>query len=74
MKKPTRNIQYVIPIGDGWMVKSADRVKFSLIARDKKDAIAFAKEIAKNTKSDLVIYGKKMQILTTIRFKSSAKA
>jgi len=49
MSKSTKNIQYVIPIGN-------------------------AKEIARNNKSDLVIYGKKGQILSTISFRSMAKA
>jgi hypothetical protein len=74
MRKPAKNIQYVIPIGNAWMVKSANRAKFSLIANNKKDAVAFAKEIAKNLKSDLIIYGKKGEIQTTISYKTTARA
>jgi len=68
------NTQYVIPVGNAWMVKSANRAKFSLITDNKKDAVAFAKEIAKSTHSDLIIYGKNGQILTTSNYKAVAKA
>jgi hypothetical protein len=74
MSKSVKNIQYVIPIWNAWMVESANRAKFSLIADNKRDAVAFAKELARNNKSDLIIYGKKGQILSTISFRSMAKA
>jgi Uncharacterized protein conserved in bacteria (DUF2188) len=73
MSKPVNNTQYVIPIGNAWMVKAANRAKFSLIAVRKSEAITFARAIAKNIKPDLVIYGKKGQILTKISYKSMAK-
>lgn len=73
MSKPVDNTQHVLPIGNAWMVKAANRAKFSLIAVRKGEAIAFARAIAKNTKSDLIIYGKKCQILKTISYKSLAK-
>lgn len=73
MSKPVDNTQHVLPLGNAWMVKSANRAKFSLLAVRKGEAIAFARAIAKNTKSNLIIYGKKCQILKTISYKSLAK-
>ena len=32
MSKPVDNTQHVLPIGNAWMVKAANRAKFSLIA------------------------------------------
>jgi len=74
VKKTAKNIQYVIPVGNAWMVKSAKSAKFTLITDNKRDAVAFAKEIAKNTHSDLIIYGKNGQILTSSTYKAAAKA
>jgi hypothetical protein len=73
-KKISKNIQYVIPVGNAWMVKSADSAKFTLITDNKREAVAVAKEIAKNSHSDLVIYGKNGQILTSNSYKAVAKA
>ncbi len=73
-KKTSKNVQYVIPVGNAWMVKSANSTKFILISDNKKEAVAFAKEIAKNTHSELIIYGKNGQILTSSSYKAVAKA
>ena len=45
-KKTAKNVQYGVPVGNAWMVKSANSAKFSLITDNKRDAVAFAKEIA----------------------------
>lgn len=50
--------QHVIPLGTGWAVKKAGSKRFSLIADNKRDALNFAKEIAKNNKSELIVHGK----------------
>jgi hypothetical protein len=41
-KKTAKNIQYVIPVGNAWAVKSGDSAKFTVITNTKKEAIAFA--------------------------------
>ena len=50
--------QHVIPLGKGWAVKGGGNSKYTIITDNKKDAIAAAKSIAKNNKSELVIHGK----------------
>ncbi|MEJ7830871.1 MAG: DUF2188 domain-containing protein [Segetibacter sp.] len=50
--------QHVIPLGNGWAVKGEGSKKFTVITETQKDAITVAREIAKNNKSELVIYGK----------------
>lgn len=50
--------QHVLPLGNGWAVKGEGSKKFTVITETQKDAITVARGIAKNTKSELVIYGK----------------
>ncbi len=50
--------QHVIPLGNGWAVKGEGSKKFTVITETQKDAITVAREIAKNNKSELVIYGR----------------
>ena len=50
--------QHVIPLGNGWAVKGEGSKQFTVITETQKDAITVAREIAKNNKSELVIYGK----------------
>lgn len=64
-KKTAKKIQYVIPVGNGWAVKSAGNTKFTIITDNKKDAVSFATQIAKRNETDLVIYGKDGKILTS---------
>ncbi len=50
--------QHVIPLGNGWAVKEEGKTRFSLISQTQKDAIHFAREIAKNNHAQLVIHRK----------------
>lgn len=63
MKGEAKNIQYVIPVGNAWAVKSGNNTKFTLITTTKKEAVAFARQIAKTYESGLVVYGKNGQVL-----------
>jgi len=73
-KNTAENVQYVIPLGNAWAVKSKNGTKFLLISIDKRQAISFAREIAKTSASKLVVYGKKMQILSTASYAKKATA
>jgi hypothetical protein len=73
-KKVNTNVQYVIPLGNAWAVKSKNGTKFLLISIDKRQAISFAREIAKTSGSKLVVYGKKMQILSSASYAKRAGA
>jgi len=51
-------VQHVIPLGNGWVVKSADTTKFTAITDSKKEAVAIATHIAKTKHTDLVVHDK----------------
>jgi hypothetical protein len=59
-------------LGNGWIVKSANTTRFTVITDSKKDAIAIATSIAKTKKTGLVIYNKDGQIGITKSFAASA--
>ena len=50
--------QHVLPLGNGWVVKGEGSKRFTVITETQRDAIAVARGIAKNNKSELVIYGR----------------
>lgn len=50
--------QHVVPLGNGWAVKREGSSRFTIITETQKDAIAVARGIAKNNKSELIIHGK----------------
>jgi pyruvate/2-oxoglutarate/acetoin dehydrogenase E1 component len=72
-KKIVKKTQYVIPIGNAWMVKSEGSAKFTIITDNKREAVSFAKEIAKRYESDLIIYDKKGGIAESISYKKKGK-
>lgn len=50
--------QHVVPLGNGWVVKSSGSKKFTAITDTKKEAVAIATLIAKSKGSVLIIHGK----------------
>lgn len=48
--------QHVIPHNDNWAVKGEGNEKVTKIFDKKQDAIDFAKDVAKNQKSELIIH------------------
>jgi hypothetical protein len=64
-RRTAKNTLYVIPVGNAWAVKSGDSAKFTVITNSKKEAIAFATQVAKHYESELTVYGKNGQILIT---------
>lgn len=54
--------QHVVKHKDGWAVKGAGNEKVTKVTKTQKDAIDFAKEIAKNQESELIIHGKNGKI------------
>lgn len=58
---PTSNnesVQHVVPLGNGWVVKTANAKTFTIITDNKREAVEIAKSIAKTKKSFIVIHGK----------------
>lgn len=50
--------QHVVPNGNGWQVKAENSIRATKNFTTQKDAIDYAREIAKNQRSELVIHGK----------------
>jgi hypothetical protein len=40
-------IQYVVPIGNGWVIQNSKRKKFTFISDSKREAVYMARSIAK---------------------------
>ncbi|MGO2117437.1 MAG: DUF2188 domain-containing protein [Fusobacterium sp.] len=54
--------QHVTPKGEEWQVKKGGSSKATKLFDTQKSAIEYAKEIAKNQKTELCIHGKDGQI------------
>ena len=54
--------QHVVPYNDKWAVKKEGSEKVTRIYDNQSDAIEYAKELAKNQKSELIIHGKDGEI------------
>lgn len=54
--------QHVTPNGDSWQVKGAGNERATKLFDTQYEAIQYAKEIAINQKSELVIHNRKGQI------------
>ncbi len=54
----SRKNQHVIPLGNGWAVKGEGNKKFTVITERKAEATSIARNMAKNYKSEIFIYGK----------------
>ncbi len=50
--------QHVVPHPDGWAVKGEENSKPTKITNTQQEAISYAREIAKNQGSELLIHGK----------------
>lgn len=54
--------QHVVKHSDGWAIKGAGNSKATRVVDTQAEAIAIAREIAKNQQSELVIHGRNGQI------------
>jgi hypothetical protein len=63
-----RNTQYVIPLGNGWVVKNSLSAKFTVILDTKREAIKIARDIAKRQGSELIVHGKDGNVMQRISF------
>lgn len=50
--------QHVVPLGRGWAVRTAGSSRLTIITDTKKDAVEYAKGIAKRNGTDLIIHSK----------------
>jgi hypothetical protein len=51
-------VQYVLPLGNGWVVKDSSASKFTVITDNRQEAVSIARAIAKRKKMRLIIYNK----------------
>lgn len=54
--------QHVVPHPDGWAVKGEGNSKSTKVTQTQQEAISYAREIAKNQESELLIHGKNGEI------------
>lgn len=54
--------QHVVPHKDGWAVKGAGNEKATKVTKTQKEAIDYAKPIARKNKSEVVIHNRKGKI------------
>lgn len=50
--------QHVVPLGNGWAVKSEGAGRVTVITTKQSDAITVARDIARNNSSELIVHGK----------------
>ena len=50
--------QHVVPLGNGWAVKSAGAGRATVITTKQSDAISAARDIARNNHSELIVHGR----------------
>jgi hypothetical protein len=53
-----RTIQYVLPLGNGWVVKTNTSAVFFAITDSKREAVSIARNLARTKHSDLVVHEK----------------
>jgi hypothetical protein len=51
-------VQHVMPLGNGWVVKTNNTSKFFLITDSKKEAVDVARKLARTKKSELIVHSK----------------
>lgn len=50
--------QHVVPLGNGWAVKSEGAERATVITTKQSDAISVARDIARNNNSELIVHGR----------------
>lgn len=53
-----RAIQYVFPVGNGWVVKNSRARKFTAISDKRNEAIKIARELAAQKGLELIVHAK----------------
>lgn len=63
-----KQIEYVLPLGNGWVVKNSAAAKFLVITDNKKEAVSIARNIAKRKHTELIVYNKDGKIHERISY------
>lgn len=56
------DIEYVLPLGNGWVVKNNSAKRFTTITDSKRDAINIARELARRHNNALIVHGRSGKI------------
>jgi hypothetical protein len=64
----TSQIQYVLPIGNGWVVKNSAAAKFLIITDNKREAVSIARKVAKLRHIELIVYNKNGTIQEKVNY------
>lgn len=54
----TDDIQYVLPLGNGWVIKASNSTTFTAITDSKAEAISIARTLARTKHTHLIVHGK----------------
>ena len=54
----TDDIQYVLPLGNGWVIKASKSATFTAITDSKAEAISIARTIARTKHTQMIVHGK----------------
>jgi hypothetical protein len=63
-----RHIQYVLPIGNAWVVKFSEARKCTAITLNKSEAVSIARDIAIAKKRELIVFFKNGKIQERISY------
>jgi hypothetical protein len=66
--------QHVIPLGNGWAVKSAGTTGFVMLTDKKSEAISAGRMLAKTKETELIIHSKDGAIRGTYSYRKIVKA
>jgi uncharacterized protein YdaT len=58
------NIEHVLPLGNGWVVKNESSKTFTAITDTQKEAVALGRQIAKRKQIKLIVHGKDGRIIS----------
>ncbi|MDI3319039.1 DUF2188 domain-containing protein [Pinibacter soli] len=59
------DIQYVLPLGNGWVVKASKATSFTVITDSKTEAISIARNIARSKHTQMIVHRRNGEIERT---------
>ena len=71
-KSEIRGIQYVLPIGNGWVIKGSKHKKFTLLTMSKREAVFYARSIAKRNGDILEVHERGGKISERKKYRKTA--
>jgi uncharacterized protein YdaT len=50
--------QHVVPVGNGWAVKGQGAERISVITSSQREAIDYARQIARDAHAEIIVHGR----------------